>query len=130
MALVLITHDLGVVARVATRVVVMYAGQVVEVGTTAELFADPMHPYTEGLLRCIPIPGRTRRDQPLGSIAGLVPSLIGPQPGCSFANRCDYVQDVCRSGTVPLADDGSGHGSRCLFTPETRRPAAMAAVAS
>ncbi len=122
MALVLITHDLGVVARVATRVAVMYAGEIVEVGTTAELFSKPMHPYTEGLLRCIPIPGRTRRDEPLGSIAGLVPSLIGQQHGCGFANRCEYAQDVCREGTVPLGAEAA-HAYRCLFTPEARRPA-------
>jgi peptide/nickel transport system ATP-binding protein len=113
MALMLITHDLGVVARVATRVAVMYAGQVVEVGTTAEVFARPRHPYTQGLLRCIPIPGKTRRDQPLGSIAGVVPSLIGAQQGCSFANRCGYVQDVCRTEPIPLT--GDAHAYRCLL---------------
>ena len=126
MALVLITHDLGVVARVANRVAVMYAGEIVELGTTAELFANPKHPYTEGLLRCIPIPGRTRRDQPLGSIAGLVPSLIGTQRGCGFANRCEYVQDSCRDLSVVLSDESGGHAFRCLFRPEERR----AAVAS
>jgi peptide/nickel transport system ATP-binding protein len=128
MALVLITHDLGVVARVANRVAVMYAGEIVEVGSTAELFARPKHPYTEGLLRCIPIPGRTRRDLPLGSISGMVPSLIGAQYGCSFANRCDYVQDVCRDRLVPL--DGGSHAFRCLFEPETRRAAMREEVPS
>ena len=75
MGLVLITHDLGIVARIATRVVVMYAGQVVETGTAAAIFAAPAHPYTRGLLACIPVPGRTQRGEPLGTIPGMVPSL-------------------------------------------------------
>ena len=70
LGLLLITHDLGVVARVATRVSVMYAGEVVERASTAELFARPRHPYTQGLLRCVPVPGKVRRDQPLGAIPG------------------------------------------------------------
>ena len=125
MGLVLITHDLGIVARVATRVAVMYAGQVVEMATAAELFARPQHPYTQGLLRCIPVPGRTRRDEPLGSIPGLVPTMIGPQNGCAFANRCDYARDVCRTGVVPLTGDG-GHASRCLFSPGQGLPETVA----
>jgi peptide/nickel transport system ATP-binding protein len=123
MALVLITHDLGVVARVANRVAVMYAGEIVEVGATADLFARPMHPYTEGLLRCIPVPGVTRRDRPLGSIAGIVPSLVGAQRGCGFASRCEYAQDPCRDLSVALADESGGHAFRCLFRPEERRAA-------
>ena len=77
LGLLLITHDLGIVARVATRVSVMYAGEVVESAPTAELFANPKHPYTQGLLRCVPVPGKIRRDEPLGSIPGTVPS-VGP----------------------------------------------------
>ena len=71
--MLLITHDLGIVARVADRVSVMYAGEVVESAPTAELFANPKHPYTQGLLRCVPVPGKIRRDEPLGSIPGTVP---------------------------------------------------------
>ena len=78
MALILITHDLGVVARMADRVVVMYAGQVVETGTAEEIFAAPRHPYTRGLLDCIPIPGKTRPGAPLGSIPGIVPVPARP----------------------------------------------------
>jgi peptide/nickel transport system ATP-binding protein len=122
MALMLITHDFGVVARVASRVAVMYAGEIVEVGATAALFERPMHPYTEGLLGCIPIPGRTRRDRPLGSIPGLVPSLIGAQRGCGFANRCGHAVAACAERSVPLVDGAAGHAYRCLFPPGERRP--------
>src|SRR6266853_3849471 len=75
LALLLITHDLGVVARVADRVSVMYAGEVVERAATAELFRAPQHPYTRGLLSCVPVPGKVRRDRPLGSIPGTVPTI-------------------------------------------------------
>ena len=99
MGLVLITHDLGVVARIATRVAVMYAGQIVEEGTAKQIFENPLHPYTRGLMRCIPVPGRTKRGAPLGSIPGMVPSLIGDFTGCRFADRCELTSDVCRQVT-------------------------------
>src|SRR5207253_2153003 len=82
MGLVLITHDLGIVARIATRVIVMYAGEVVETGTAAAIFANPAHPYTRGLIACIPVPGKTKRGAPLGTIPGMVPSLVGTSAGC------------------------------------------------
>jgi peptide/nickel transport system ATP-binding protein len=91
MAVILITHDLGIVARVATHAAVMYAGEIVETGSAREVFAQPMHPYTQGLLRCIPVPGRIKRRARLGSIPGLVPSLIGDPQGCAFRNRCPYA---------------------------------------
>ena len=81
MAMILITHDLGIVARIADQVAVMYAGAVVEQGRADRIFAAPMHPYTQGLLDCIPIPGRTAPGADLGSIPGTVPSLIGPHGG-------------------------------------------------
>src|SRR5262249_53328323 len=96
MGLVLITHDLGVVARIATGVVVMYGGQVAEAGPAGAIFAQPAHPYTQGLLACIPVPGRTRRGAHLGTIPGLVPSLVGQMRGCHFAGRCAYATDACR----------------------------------
>ena len=108
MGLVLITHDLGVVARIATRVVVMYAGQVVEAGPAAAIFSDPAHPYTQGLLACIPVPGRTRRGDHLGTIPGLVPSLVGEMRGCHFAGRCPYVADVCGKSDIPLEAGADG----------------------
>jgi peptide/nickel transport system ATP-binding protein len=115
MGLVLITHDLGIVARIATRVMVMYAGQVVETGTAAAIFSAPAHPYTRGLLACIPVPGRTRRGERLGTIPGMVPSLIGTMRGCAFAGRCPHVIDACRRSSVPLERVGSeAHLVRCM----------------
>lgn len=119
MAMMLVTHDLGVVANVADRVAVMYAGEVVELAPTDELLARPRHPYTEGLLDCLPVPGKTARGGRLGSIPGLVPSLVNPPPGCIFANRCPYRADICVSANVDLRQDGSTT-YRCLFTPQER----------
>jgi peptide/nickel transport system ATP-binding protein len=114
MGLVLITHDLGVVARIAARVVVMYAGEVVETGPAAEIFASPAHPYTRGLIACIPIPGRTRRGEPLGTVPGMVPSLIGASVGCHFAARCAHAADTCLRADIALEDAGAGHQVRCV----------------
>jgi peptide/nickel transport system ATP-binding protein len=117
--LILITHDLGVVARVADRIAVMYAGQIVETGTALEIFEHPTHPYTQGLLECIPIPGKTERGAYLGSIPGIVPSLIGELPGCHFASRCRYTMNRCRSGEIGFQDrNDSGHAFRCLLSSE------------
>jgi peptide/nickel transport system ATP-binding protein len=114
MGLVLITHDLGIVARIATRVVVMYAGEVVETGSASAVFSAPRHPYTRGLLACIPIPGRTRRGAPLGTIPGLVPSLVGAIEGCHFARRCPHAVDACRADPVPLQSAADDHHVRCI----------------
>jgi peptide/nickel transport system ATP-binding protein len=122
MGLVLITHDLGVVARIATRVVVMYAGQVVETGTAAEVFGAPRHPYTRGLLDCIPIPGKTKRGERLGTIPGMVPSLVGHIQGCHFAGRCPFTIDACTEADIPLtAAPGSAHQVRCIRADELMR---------
>ncbi len=117
MAVMLITHDLGVVARIADRVAVMYAGEIVETGTGKEIFSDPRHPYTRGLLRCIPVPGRTEPGEYLGSIPGIVPSLIGEIKGCAFANRCEHAIERCRK-TVPSREIGPGRSVRCVFDPD------------
>ncbi|HZT48606.1 MAG TPA: ABC transporter ATP-binding protein [Hyphomicrobiaceae bacterium] len=128
MGLVLITHDLGIVARIASRVVVMYAGEVAESGRAAAIFSQPAHPYTRGLLACIPVPGRTRRGDHLGTIPGLVPSLVGEMPGCHFAGRCAWAVDACRRAKVPLAPGPeAGHLVRCIRHAEIAggaRPAA------
>jgi len=124
MALILITHDLGVVARMADRVSVMYAGQIVESGAAEQIFAEPRHPYTRGLLDCIPIPGKTRPGAKLGSIPGIVPSLIGPLDGCQFRNRCTYAFDACAAAPIALRALGPGHACRCLLEqapPRTER---------
>ncbi|HZS84317.1 MAG TPA: ABC transporter ATP-binding protein [Stellaceae bacterium] len=128
MAVILITHDLGIVARVADRVAVMYAGQIVETGAVADIFARPMHPYTQGLLRCIPVPGRTRRGAHLGSIPGLVPSLMGELAGCGFRNRCVYASPPCAAGGIGLVPLSPQRAYRCLLPP--RECAANAAAAA
>ncbi len=116
MGLILITHDLGVVARIATRVAVMYAGQIVEQGTVKQIFDNPMHPYTRGLMGCIPVPGKTKPGEPLGSIPGMVPSLVGKFTGCRFAERCDHVTDACRQSDIELrAENGATQGYRCII---------------
>ncbi|QEI04761.1 ABC transporter ATP-binding protein [Pigmentiphaga aceris] len=94
-AVVFITHDLGVVARIADNVSVMYAGQVVENAPVREIFTHPSHHYTRGLLNCIPVRGKTEPGSRLQSIPGVVPSLIGKIEGCTFANRCAHVRDAC-----------------------------------
>jgi peptide/nickel transport system ATP-binding protein len=116
--LILITHDLGIVARVADRVAVMYAGQIVEEGTARQIFQAPAHPYTQGLLDCIPIPGKTARGAHLGSIPGIVPSLVGEMRGCHFAERCRYAADACRAADIAFRGAAEpGHRYRCVLTP-------------
>jgi peptide/nickel transport system ATP-binding protein len=122
LALLLITHDLGVVARMAQRVSVMYAGEVVETGTVAEVFAAPTHPYTRGLLDCIPVPGMTRTDQPLGSIPGVVPRISPGFAGCGFRDRCRLATPECGQ-TVPLRDTGGDHAYLCRLPPDWKRAA-------
>ena len=117
MGLLLITHDLGVVARVADRVAVMYAGQIVEQGTAEQVFERPLHPYTRGLMGCIPIPGKTARGGHLGSIPGLVPSLVGEIHGCAFRDRCAYARAEC-ANYDEMRDLGGGRAYRCIMTPE------------
>jgi len=92
-SILLITHDLGVVAEVCDRVAVMHAGQIVEVGAVRAIFARPLHPYTQALVRSIP---RIDRDVTMEPIPGIVPSLLAPPPGCRYADRCPRVLDVCR----------------------------------
>ncbi len=118
MGMILITHDLGVVARVADRVAVMYCGQVVETGEVTELFENPLHPYTQGLLACIPVPGRTQRGAHLGSIPGLVPTPIGDLTGCTFRNRCEYAFADCADQDVDLREISPGRAYRCLLSHE------------
>lgn len=111
-AILLITHDLGVVAEMCDRVAVMYAGKVVEEGTTAELFREPLHPYTEGLLASIPRIDETRQDK-LHVIEGTVPNLLHLPKGCSFAPRCPKAMDVCRREAPTLEEVGDGRKVSC-----------------
>ncbi len=121
-AILLITHDLGVVARVAHRVAVMYAGEIVESAPTDALFRDPRHPYTRGLMASIPIPGRTPPGGKLGAIPGIVPSLIGEVRGCAFRERCTYALPAC-ADNVPWRTEET-HGWRCVHERLPAREAA------
>ncbi len=114
MAVILITHDLGIIAETAARVVVMYAGKVVEEADVYTLFEDPKHPYTQGLLRSIPRPdlGMTKETR-LQEIPGIVPSLTELPPGCSFNPRCPKVMDICRKETPKLKEVKPGHKVSC-----------------
>ncbi|GGA66167.1 ABC transporter ATP-binding protein [Nitratireductor aestuarii] len=109
MALLLITHDLGVVAHMADRVAVMYAGQIVETGSVASVLTRSAHPYTSALLDCLPT-----RDQPLTPIPGVVPALFGELEGCMFRNRCRFAREAC-ADPVPARSVGEGHVYRCLL---------------
>jgi peptide/nickel transport system ATP-binding protein len=120
-AMVLITHDLGVVARIADRVAVMYAGEVVEEGPVREIFASPRHPYTRGLMSCIPVPGRTAPGGKLGTIPGVVPSLLGDLQGCSFRDRCPLAQAACRLA-IPVHRGAGGQQWRCVLGEEGAAP--------
>jgi peptide/nickel transport system ATP-binding protein len=115
-AIILITHDLGVVAEMAQRVVVMYAGRKVEEAPVDELFARPRHPYTRGLLGCMPHLGDSVRagdGKRLVEIPGMVPSLRGEQPGCLFAPRCPNAIARCLQEVPPLTGHGPGHWAAC-----------------
>ena len=115
MSIMLITHAMGVVAENAQRVVVMYAGRVVEEAPVRALFANPRHPYTQGLIRSIPrVDARAGRHQRLAQIKGTVPSLIDLPPGCRFADRCPMVIDACRSADPAMRDVGPGHRVACI----------------
>jgi oligopeptide/dipeptide ABC transporter ATP-binding protein len=111
-SLLLITHDLGVIAETVDRVAVMYAGRIVETGPVRDVFRRPLHPYTQGLLASIPGTGEGRR---LHAIEGVVPNLAALPPGCSFAARCPYRMDVCTTAVPALVDIEPGHAVRCYL---------------
>ncbi|MGE5151451.1 MAG: ABC transporter ATP-binding protein [Rhodospirillaceae bacterium] len=114
-AIILITHDLGVVAEMADDVAVMYAGQIVERAPVEALFARPEHPYTVGLLGSIPKLDQKRESLP--SIEGRVPDMAHPPDGCRFAARCPFVEPACRAAVPPLVEVAPGHLSRCRRAP-------------
>ena len=116
MAVMLITHAMGVVAETAQRVVVMYAGKVIEEAPVERLFERPHHPYTQGLIRSIPRLDRaaTRKTR-LEAIGGVVPNLLNLPPGCRFAPRCRFATDVCRAAIPPLREIGPGHKAACVL---------------
>ncbi|GAA3672944.1 ABC transporter ATP-binding protein [Nonomuraea antimicrobica] len=124
MAVILVTHDLGVIAGRADRVAVMYAGRVVETGTTADLFRSPRHRYTEALMRALP---ESAADGRLYSIPGLPPDLSLPLTGCRFAPRCRFATDECRAGDVLLTPDAAGNGHEFACLHPVTEPVAIAA---
>jgi peptide/nickel transport system ATP-binding protein len=117
-AIILITHDLGVVAEVCDEVAVMYAGEVVERASVDALFASPQHPYTVGLLGSIP--RLDHRTSHLATIEGMVPNMADPPKGCRFAARCPFTEDACLAEPSPFAEVSPGHWSRCIRAPLER----------
>ncbi|WP_422002199.1 ABC transporter ATP-binding protein [Reyranella sp.] len=116
MAIMLITHAMGVVAETCQRVTVMYAGKVVEEAPVEALFGDPRHPYTQGLIRSIPrIDRAVGRQARLESIPGTVPSLLNPPQGCRFAARCKHAMDICTQAMPPLKEVAPGHRVACVL---------------
>jgi len=116
MAIMLITHAMGVVAETAQRVAVMYAGKVVEEAPVEQLFAQPSHPYTQGLIRSIPrIDAAATRRRRLESIAGMVPSPLDPLPGCRFAPRCPFARADCIEAVPPLREIAPSHKVACVL---------------
>jgi oligopeptide/dipeptide ABC transporter ATP-binding protein len=123
MAIILITHDLGIIAETVKRVIVMYAGVIVEQAPTRAIFKSPLHPYTQGLLQSIPRLGdKVKRGRVrLEEIAGVVPSLYDVPPGCRFSNRCRYVMEICRQKEPELEPVAEEHECRCWLTQRERR---------
>jgi peptide/nickel transport system ATP-binding protein len=129
-SLLFITHNLDVVAKMCDRLGVLYAGRIVEEGPVEEVFDNPRHPYTVGLLRCIPRGGIRKYDQQLDTIPGFLPQLGAELQGCVFTDRCGLAQDVCRQQEPPLYDVGDDHRSRCHFHEQAQDlPRATAADA-
>ena len=114
-SILFISHNLGVIAKMCDRVGVLYAGRLVEQGRTSEIFRNPRHPYTVGLLRCLPQRGRSKTEAPLVTIPGFLPSAGADVAGCVFAERCPLADDRCRRDDPPAYDVGEGHFSRCHY---------------
>lgn len=120
-SIILITHDLGVVASSCSRIIVMYGGQIMETGQAADIFYRPRHPYTMGLLRSIPKPGEEH--QRLESIPGTPPDMLNPPEGCPFYPRCEFAMQICRDRPVPEFAVDKGHCVKCwLCHPDAPRP--------
>jgi len=114
-SMMLITHNLGVVAETCNRVCIMYAGRIVEVAETFELFGKPLHPYTKGLLTAFPKLGE--RKEELAVIRGTVPNLMKPFPGCSFVDRCEFAMETCKQVRPRMLEVSPGHSVSCHLYP-------------
>jgi oligopeptide transport system ATP-binding protein len=126
-SVILITHDLGVVAGMTEKIIVMYAGKVFEQAPTDELFARPGNPYTKGLLRSVPDPAH-EHGEPLYQIPGLPPDVAHLPPGCPFAPRCEYARDICRTDYPPFVQINENHSSLCHFALEVYAESAVGAI--
>jgi len=125
LALLLITHDLGIIAQTADDVAVMYAGRIIEYAPVREIFYNPQHPYTRGLLRCVPRLSHPRGERRrLETIEGTVPDLLHLPPGCPFADRCPEVRPTCREGDVEMIEIAPAHFVRCVASGSPIRPPA------
>ena len=120
-AIILVTHDLGLASEFCQRIVVMYAGRIVEQGNVGQVVEHPQHPYSQGLMACRP--QISQRDQRLQPIPGNVPDLVGLPAGCAFAPRCPYTRDVCKAGPIPMFPAHDDHMSRCLLHVDFHREA-------
>ncbi len=112
--LVIVSHDMGVHYQITHRIAIMYAGKIVEIGPTKEIFENPLHPYTKLLIQSLPVVGDRRERE---GISGRPPSLINPPPGCRFAARCPFVMDACRSEVPPLVEITPDHFAACWLHP-------------
>ena len=110
-----VTHNLSVVKHISSKIMVMYLGKAVEIASSEELFANPLHPYTKALLAAIPIPDLSKRDEDFQLIKGEVSSPINVKPGCRFAKRCDYCKDECKSTDPPLIEIAPNHFVSCFL---------------
>ncbi|MCY6482775.1 ABC transporter ATP-binding protein [Clostridium aestuarii] len=132
-AVIMITHDLGVVASIAHKIQVMYAGQIIERGTTDEIFYQPKHPYTWALLQSVP-KLETKNKDTLYSLKGTPPDLIKPPVGCPFASRCDYCMEICKEKMPELTDITDNHKVRCWLqhplAPKVEVPKGIGGVSS
>ena len=109
----LVTHDLAVASQVADEIIVMYAGEIVEIANVYDLFSDPLHPYSKGLLSCIPAGSKDETD--LEPIPGSVPNLLYPPVGCRFAARCAFVMKICKEKRPRLVEAKKGHLVECFL---------------
>ena len=112
MSMILVTHDLGVASRMCDRIAVMYAGHIMELADAHNLFYNPRHPYTLGLMRSMPLAGKGRKLEPIG---GMPPDLSQEIVACPFAPRCSYAKECCLKAMPELREIASGHFSRCYF---------------
>jgi oligopeptide/dipeptide ABC transporter ATP-binding protein len=130
LGLILVSHDLAMVSQVADWISVMYAGEIVESGAAADVIGTPIHPYTQGLLRCVPYPGRTRRQTALYTIPGNIEAIDAHANRCGFADRCEFAHPGCRTAAIPMRALGESRLFRCKLEPERlRRTAADEAAA-